>query len=140
MGGNTPRSLEFNEDVVQFKIALGVICFQLDDNWEMILISTDCKILKQADINCARAFRELLALVYPVISLETEIRSHKMSVVVLSDAVSLSLIHRQQAQPCKKLRLRRHLLHKCWAWLRRLASRRAENIEPCDDIFNYLII
>jgi hypothetical protein len=29
----------------------------------------------------------------------------------------------KQAQLCNKLRLRRHLLHKRWAWLRRQASR-----------------
>ena len=57
----------------------------------------------------------------------------------------------KQAQLCNKLRLRRHLLHKRWAWPRRLAlagpsARRGFqlfscfNIEPCNDISNYLII
>ena len=58
---------------------------------------------------------------------------------------------KKQAQLCNKLRLRRHLLHKRCAWPRRLAlagpsARRGFplfscfNIEPCNDIFNYLII
>ena len=78
------------------QIALGVICFQLADDGEILLISTDCKILKQADRNRASAFRELLALLYSVIALETEICMHKMSVVVLTDAISLSLLYRQK--------------------------------------------
>ena len=66
------------------QIAIGIICFQISDEGEMILIYTDCKILKQCDRNRASKFRELPALLFSVISLETEIRMHQMSVVLLT--------------------------------------------------------
>jgi hypothetical protein len=78
------------------QIALGILAFQISDNGEIILIFTDSKILKQSDRNRASAFRELLALVYGVISLENEIRMYKMNVIMLTDAISLSLLHRQK--------------------------------------------
>ena len=51
------------------QIAIGFICFQISETGEMILIFTDCKILKQNDRNRAAAFRELLGLLFSVISL-----------------------------------------------------------------------
>ena len=75
------------------QIALGLLAFQLGDDGQMILIFCDSKVLKQADRNHASAFRELLALLYGVICLETEIRQHQVSVVMLTDCISLSLLH-----------------------------------------------
>ena len=66
---------------------MGLLCFQLSDDGQIILILPDCKILKQCDRNRASAFRKLLALLYSVIALETEIRMHQMSVVLLTDAI-----------------------------------------------------
>ena len=58
------------------QIAIGLLCFQISDEGEMILIFTDCKKLKPCVRNRASAFRELLALLYYLISLETDIRMH----------------------------------------------------------------
>ena len=78
------RSLKFTNSVIDQRrhlyiacdssqIALGLLCFQLSDDGQIISIFTDCKILKQCDTNQASAFRELLALLYSVMALETEI-------------------------------------------------------------------
>ena len=62
----------------------------------MILIWCDSKILKQSDRNKTSSFRELLGILYGIISLESEIRAHSSEVVILSDCISLSLLHRQK--------------------------------------------
>ena len=78
------------------QIAIAFLCFQISDSGEMILIFTDCRILKQNDRNRAAAFRELLGLLFSVISLEDDIRMHQKQVILLTDAISLSLLHRQK--------------------------------------------
>ena len=62
----------------------------------MNLVYCDSRVLKQSDRNKASSFRELLALVFAVIQMETQIRSHQAEVVILTDCVSLSLIYKQK--------------------------------------------
>ena len=78
------------------QIGLGIFCWQLSDEGEMILIWCDSKILKQADRNKSSSFRELLGILWGITALEGEIRSHGADVVILSDCTSLSLLIRQK--------------------------------------------
>ena len=78
------------------QICLGLLAFQLDDNGQMILVYCDSRVLKPSDRNKASSFRELLALVFAVIQMESQITGHQGEVVILTDCVSLSLIHKQK--------------------------------------------
>ena len=62
----------------------------------MILIYCDSRVLKQSDRNKPSSFRELLALVFAVKQMESQIRSHQGDVVILTDCVSLALIYKQK--------------------------------------------
>ena len=71
----------------------------------MILIYCDSRVLKQSDRNKTSSFRELLALVFGVIQMEAQIRGRNCEVVILTDCISLSLIHKQKFHNCKLLEI-----------------------------------
>ena len=82
-----------------------ILAFQLDDNGQMVLTYCDSRVLKQSDRNKASSFRELLALVFAVIQMESQIRGHTGEVVILSDCISLSLIHKQKYHNSKLMEI-----------------------------------
>ena len=71
----------------------------------MVLIYCDSRILKQSDRNKTSSFRELLALLFGIIQMESQIRGHSCEVVILTDCISLSLIHKQNYHNSKLLEI-----------------------------------
>ena len=87
------------------QICLGILAFQLDDEGQMVLVYCDSRVLKPSDWNKTSSFRELLALVFGVIQMEAQIRGRNCEVVILTDCISLSLIHKQKFHNCKLLEI-----------------------------------
>ena len=64
------------------QISIACIIFQIDTEGKMVMIATDSRILKASDRSKPAAWRELLGLVYSLVLMDSEIKTHHSSVLV----------------------------------------------------------
>ena len=91
------------------QIAIGILAFQIDPDGEISLVYCDSKLLSSGDRNKPASHRELLAMVFSLISLENTIKAHQSPVIMLSDCISLQLVARGKFSDNKMLEISLYL-------------------------------
>ena len=78
------------------KVAASYCAWQVDDKglWNPIKVNT--RIFSKGDINKAIVVKELIAILFAVSSLESIIRSSPKKVVLFTDSLPLSFLHRNK--------------------------------------------
>ena len=87
------------------QISCAFTAYQISPEGEILLIATDCRIFKLADRHNPAAMRELLALMFCLMSNEHEIRAHKSHILVLTDCISLGMLLRMKDSSSKMLEI-----------------------------------
>ena len=81
------------------------VCWQISPEGKILMVATGCVIFKIHDRHKTAAMLELLALMFCLIQMESEIRAHVGPVIIMTDCVSLGMVHRMKHTSSKMIEI-----------------------------------